>query len=306
MFRSILVPLDGSTFAEHALPLAVSLAQRSGGRLELVRAHILYALNEPYFGRLPFDPADEAEWRRQEQLYLDATARWLTAQTEVPVDTALVDGLVGEALLEHARAGKTDLIVMTTHSRGAVARTLLGSIADELVRGAPIPVLLTRPCESPPLLFPEPRLQLLLVPLDGSPLAERALEPAQELARLLEARCTLLRVVESGSVPTGLLEPAQAEAESYLGRIAAGMREESLDVRVRVAVAPHAAEAIAAEAQGSDLIVLATHGRGGVRRMILGSVADKVIRGSSTPVLVCRAATVRDSTVGSRQTASRH
>ncbi len=285
MFGSLLVPLDGSSVAEQALPLALSLARRAGGRLELVRAHVLYALNEHSAFRLPFDPKEEAAWRQQEQLYLDATARWIIAQSPVRIGTALVGGLAGDALLEHARASKADLIVMTTHGRGPVGRFFVGSIADELVRKAPIPVLLTRPREPAPDLIPEPFVQNLLVALDGSPLAEQALEPALALARLLEAPCTLLRVVEAHEI-----HQVQVEAEAYLKHLAGRLREQSLQVRSRVVVAGNVAEAIATEAQAGDLIVLATHGRGGVRRLLLGSVADKVIRSSTVPVLVYRPA----------------
>lgn len=288
MFGSIVVPLDGSPLAEHALPLAAALARRAGSQVELVRAHVLYALQETHAGRLPYDPAEEAEWRRQEQLYLDGTAGWLRPQAGVAVRTALIDGLVEDALLEHVRACKADLVVMTTHGRGGVGRLLLGSVADRLVREAPVPVLLTRPGEGALQLIPEPSLQRLLVPLDGSPLAEQALAPALELARLLEARCTLLRVVETGPAAEAVLDEHRADAETYLRSAAQRLAGSVLPVRTRVVVARHAAEAIAAEARASDLIVLATHGRGGIRRLLLGSVASKVIHESPVPVLVCR------------------
>lgn len=288
MFNSLLVPLDGSPFAEQALPLALSIARRAGGHLDLVRAHLHYALNDPPYIRLPYDPAEEAEWQKQEQLYLDATARWVTAESRVPVGTALVHGLVVDALLEHTQASKTDLIVMTTHGRGPFSRFFLGSVADELIRRTPVPILLTRPGQEAPVLFPEPIVQDVLILFDGSPLAEQVLQPAQDLSRLLEARCTLLYVVESGSVPSSMIDQRQEEAESYLNRLAARMREQSLQVRSRVAVAENAAEEITKESEASDLMILATHGRGGVRRFVLGSVADKVIRGSRAPVLVYR------------------
>jgi nucleotide-binding universal stress UspA family protein len=125
----------------------------------------------------------------------------------------------------------------------------------------------------------------VLVPLDGSGLAEQALGPALDLAHLLEARCTLLRVVESSGNPP---EAAREEAEAYLERAAGRLRGPGLSARPRVIVAPDAAEAIVGQARDSGLIALATHGRGGVGRMLLGSVADKVVRGTSTPVLVYR------------------
>jgi len=286
MFGSLLVPLDGSPFAEQALPLALSIARRAGSRLDLVRAHVVYALNERPYVRLPYDPALEAEWVQQEQLYLDATARWVTAGSRMPVNTALVYGLAADAILAHTQASKADLIVMTTHGRGPASRFFLGSVADELIRRSSVPLLLTRPSEPAPALIPEPVLENVLIPLDGSGLAEQVLGPALALAQLMDARCTLLRIVEAGTALAGRTE----EAEGYLEYLTRRLGGQSPQVRTRVVVAPHAAEAVGkeAQAQASDLIALATHGRGGAQRMVLGSVADKVIRGTSLPVLVYR------------------
>jgi nucleotide-binding universal stress UspA family protein len=166
-------------------------------------------------------------------------------------------------------------------------------VADELIRRALIPVLLVRPGEKAPGILPEPVLDNILIPLDGSALAEQALEPALDLARLMEARCSLLRVVESGSSPGDRGPggpPDGAQAEAYLGRVAGRLREQGVPVRTRVVVARHAAEAILeeAEAQASNLIALATHGRAGLKRLLPGSVADKLVRGAASPVLVYR------------------
>jgi nucleotide-binding universal stress UspA family protein len=132
-----------------------------------------------------------------------------------------------------------------------------------------------------------------LILLDGSVLAEQVLEPALDLARLMGARCTLLRVVESRSSPVGRATggpPEKAQAEAYLEHVAARVREQGVQVRTRVVIARHAAEAILKEAavQASNLIALATHGRGGLRRLLLGSVADKLFRAAASPVLVYR------------------
>ena len=174
---------------------------------------------------------------------------------------------------------------------GRLSRLGLGSVADELIRRAPMPVLLVRPGEKAPGIIPEPVLDNILIPLDGSALAEQVLEPALDLARLMEARCSLLRVVESRSSPAKHAGgPPERQAEAYLERVAARLREQGLQVRTRVVVARHVAEAILeeAEAQASNLIALATHGRGGLKRLLLGSVADKLIRAAASPVLVYR------------------
>jgi len=299
MFHSLLVPLDRSSCAEQALPLALSIARRAKARLNLVEVHALYALDDPTAGRAAFEPDLDAECQQQEQLYLDATAKWVTAVSPVSITTGVLSGstvlpdTVADSILERARTGQADLIVMTTHGRGPLNRFGLGSVADELIRRAPIPVLLVRPGEKATGLIPEPVLDHILIPLDGSALAEQVLAPALALARLMGAWCSLLRVVESRSSPEDRgpdASPDRMQAEAYLKRIAGRLREQGVQVRTRVVVARHAAEAIReeAEAQASHLIALATHGRGGLKRLLLGSVADQLIRTAAAPVLVYR------------------
>src|SRR5579872_1121247 len=138
MFLSLLVPLDRSAFAEQALPLALSLARRAGAALDLVEVHALYALASRTSGWLPFDPGEDAACKQKEQLYLEATAQWVRSMSPVPVTTGLLAGstvlpsTVADSILERARTGKADLIVMTTHGRGPLGRLGLGSVADEL------------------------------------------------------------------------------------------------------------------------------------------------------------------------------
>jgi nucleotide-binding universal stress UspA family protein len=285
MFQTLLVPLDRSAFAEHALPLAVSIARRAAAQLDLVQVHELYALADPACGWAPFNPAEDAQWKEKERLYLTATANWVSAVARVAVTATVLSGEVAEAILEQSWAGHADLIVLATHGRGPVTRFFLGSVADRVLRCATAPLLVVHGGETQPALIPEAVLEDLLVPLDGSPLAEQVLPAALELARLMEGRCTLLRVVGPGAA-------ALAEAEAYLERMAARLRAEGAQIQTRIVLARHAAEAILEQVRthGHDLVALATHGRGGARRVLLGSVADKVIRGVSTPVLVYRPA----------------
>jgi nucleotide-binding universal stress UspA family protein len=314
MYRSLLVPLDRSTFAEHALPLALRIARRAGARLDLVAVHALYALEDPHAGWCPFDHDRDAECKQQEQLYLDAAAKRVTSIAPVPVSAELLSGSnvlpasVAERLLERARVRGTDLVVMAIHGRAPLSRFVLGSVADELVRRASVPVLLVRPSGSEPEILAEHALDNILIPLDGSPLAEQVLRPAVDLACPMQARCTLLRVVEPHSAKdqgaNGL--PEKAEAEIYVRRVAARLRGHGLHVRTRLVAVRHVAEAILeeAEVQGSNLIALATHGRGGLQRLLLGSVADKLVRLAASPVLLYRptslgAASVPDETVRS-------
>jgi nucleotide-binding universal stress UspA family protein len=221
-----------------------------------------------------------------------------------------LDGPVADTISWHATATESDLLVMTTHGRGPLARFWLGSVADALVRQASVPILLVQPKEAPPDLAQEPVIRRVLMPLDGSELAEQILEPALALGDATQAEYTLLRVVQpmipGGHIPASakvsvlrepLLKQLQArhrqewtEAQGYLERIAEQLRARALTVQTRVVSQERPATAILedASAHGADLIALATHGRGGLKRLLLGSVADKVLRGAATPVLVNR------------------
>jgi nucleotide-binding universal stress UspA family protein len=293
MFRTIVVPLDDSPFAEQVLPWALSLAQRAGATLDLVRGHLLYALTQPSAAWAPFDPAAEADTKQEERAYLGAVARRLAGAARVSVTTTLVDGLEAEGILRRVREGRADLVVMATHGRGPLGRFFLGSVADVLVRETSVPVLLVRPRGVAPDLLPGPAVANVLVPLDGSRLAEQVLSPAADLARALLAPCTLLRVLEPSGIATesaSLAAARTAAALVYLEAVADRLRGQGLPVRARVAVTAHPARAILSEARALEgtVITLATHGRSGVPRLVLGSVADQVIRTAPGPVLVYR------------------
>jgi nucleotide-binding universal stress UspA family protein len=298
MYHSLLVPLDQSPFAKDALPLALSIARRSGARLDLVEVHTLYALGDPTSGRVPFESERDVECRQQEQHYLDATAESVATTLQVPVTTAVLPGsavlpaTIADAIVERARISKSNLIVMTTRGRRPVSRFVLGSVADELLHRASVPILMMRPCPIGRETDDNPILDNILIPLDGSALAEQVLEPAQELARIMNARCCLLRVVDTRSFAYGWEaggKPETTRAETYLQCVAGKLREQGLRVETRVVVSRHAPEAILEEAEGQEcnLIAIATHGRGGLARLLMGSVADRLIQGAACPVLVC-------------------
>jgi nucleotide-binding universal stress UspA family protein len=209
------------------------------------------------------------------------------------IDGEPVDGLHAAAL-EH----DVDLVVMTSHGRGGFRRAWLGSVADQLIRRCDRPVMLLKPASEDDV---DPRARrdfaTILVPLDGSAAAEAALAPALALARLQPAPITLLRVVStpvsvlSGPVPYGVVDHValvhrQEAAEKYLNELAERLREDEVEVSTAVLHDEPLADAIIDYAKSADaLIVIATHGRGGLKRLVLGSVADKVIRGAAGPVV---------------------
>jgi nucleotide-binding universal stress UspA family protein len=200
---------------------------------------------------------------------------------------------------------------MTTHGRGLVGRFWLGSVADQLIRELPVPLLLVRPQAGKVDMNREVVLSRMVIPLDGSPLAEHVIEPAIALGGFMGAEYTFLRVVRSLALPpmTDFVPPAtskegqsllqkleklQAEevqsAGDYLKHLEQSFTAVGRRIRTKVVTAEQPVAAILEEATpaGNDCIALATHGRSGLRRMILGSVADKVIRSASVPVLVYR------------------
>jgi nucleotide-binding universal stress UspA family protein len=309
MYRTILVPLDGSPFGEHALPLAVSIARRSGAAIQLAHVHtpVITAEGDSL---LLTDYSVDFKVRERERNYLDRIVKQVEAASTVPVTPVLLDGFVADVLTAAPRTLGVDLIVMTTHGRGPLSRFWLGSVADELVRRASVPLVLVRPGEGTLDMGQEKVLRHILIPLDGSALAEQILGQALALGIPMEAEYTLLRVIkpvtiahpELSSSPVSfygqelvgkldkLQEEVSNEARNYLEEVATPLRAQSLVVRTCVVTRDQVASGILDEAAAHpvDLIALETHGRGGLARLFLGSVADKVLRGGSLPMLVLR------------------
>jgi nucleotide-binding universal stress UspA family protein len=300
MYQNLLVPLDGSLFAEHALPVAASIAKRCGGSIELARVETkLHSLE------LPPELADNefARASADARAYLEETAQRLRAAAQVPVTTSLLEGRVAQALHDRSAAAGVDLIVLTSHGRGPISRMWLGSVADQLIREAPCPLLLVRPGETPPDLSRDFAVRHVLIPLDGSKFAEQILKPAMALGEHMKADFRLLRVVQPvmvggfEHVTTAVSGPQaslvgflETEARRYIARAGQIFQERSLAATQHVAMHVQPATAILqdAEAHGTDLIALATHGYRGPARFFLGSVADKVVRGASCAVLLYR------------------
>jgi nucleotide-binding universal stress UspA family protein len=296
MYRSILVPLDGSPFSEHALPVAAQIARLAGAPLQLVRV-----VTNDHAADAVFGATGQYPWQEGRE-YLHRAADLLERRAGLWPSFRLLGGPVVDTLCEHATEQGPDLVVMTTHGRGPLSRLWLGSVADELVRRLPMPLLLVRPHGEAPDWAGAP-LKNLLIALDGSPWSEAVLGPAVELGRLTGASFTLLGAVSpppvaafdlpvygAGLIDESALEGVKGVMHAYLEGAARPLREQGLAVVTRVVPEGRPATAILAEAeaQGCDLIALATHGRHGLSRLFLGSVADKVVRGASTSVLLCR------------------
>jgi nucleotide-binding universal stress UspA family protein len=277
----ILVPLDGSELAERAVSTAASLARSTRAGLVLAHVHAPLTADPIHVEGLPVLDAELHPLRRlHEQTYLERAKRRLAAGADVSV-VVLEGGPVGASLVRHAAGIGARLIVMATHGRGGVERAWLGSVADDIVRQSPIPLLLLRPHPVPSVV----RVRRILVPVDGSALAEAILEPVLGLARLeSEPELVLLTVIPQES--PGFQPAAHAWLDGLVHRLdASGVR-----VRTRVERADSVAHAIldVARQEETDVLAVATHGRSGLVRLALGSVADELVRRSHMPILLWR------------------
>jgi nucleotide-binding universal stress UspA family protein len=301
MFRSILVPLDGTRFAEAALPAAARLARRARGRLHLLLAHQpTLALVGPGEIAAP-DPGLDRALLDQEESYLAGVAASAGQAGVGTVTLGQAVGPAGDAICEEADRIEADLIVMATHGRSALGRFWLGSVSSHVVRDAGVPVLLVHPNREESALQRDTGAGIL-VALDLSLFAEAILEPVMDLANLLQAHVTLLHVVEPNYHAVDPLTPypldqdrtvsdiRRADAQRRLDDVADRLRARGLCVSARVTIAPNAAVEVleTLEVRKYDLLAMTTHGAGGLRHLLSGSVADKVIRSAGKPVLVLR------------------
>lgn len=269
MSVTVMVPLDGSPAAEAALPWAVRLASKSGGGVRLVGVHAPPAMvldGEVVVGAvIPDEP-----FREKEVAYFtEVRARLISSG--VPISADLLDGGVVSSLAEYATNLRPTWIVMLSHVRGTLGRFFRGETATEFLRRSPCPVLLVHETDT------SAEAKHALIPLDGSPLAERMIGPATEFARTLGADVTLLTAAADAKLP---------DADGYLARHAATIRADGLNVQTQVVHEGRAAEAILAATTAGTVIALATHGRGGLSKLVWGSVTDQVVHRATTPVLV--------------------
>ncbi|MEJ2216790.1 MAG: universal stress protein [Gemmatimonadota bacterium] len=306
MYHRIVVPLDGSRFGDAALPFAESIARRSGAAVDLVHVH----LPEPR------DPSQEAftpyryenvaaaehdfdeEQCAREEAEIAYRAQRVAKGAGVPAYVRILHGQVPTALAEDVAAACADLVVMATHGGVSPSGARIKSVADQLVRNLDRPLLLLRPDEAGQHQGIEPGFSRILVALDGSAFSEQILGPATELAQLYDARMVLVLVVSPaasiGIRTVGLdsagLQARREESEAYLVRLAARLAERVEEPDVVAIVGRHPAESILACArrEGADLVAMATHGRGGLSRLLLGSTAQEVVRRADRPLLLYR------------------
>lgn len=286
---TILLPLDGSALSERAIPFATMLARKAGQSLLLLRAVDTLAAPTDAAGKALMHEAQEA---------LDSTAA-LLSEDGLTVTTRVLDQHPATAILDAAAEEDISLIVMSTHGRGGLGRFLYGSVTDMVLRHAPVPVLTVPPHGIP--TWPANQPLKILVPLDGSELSRAALGPAVELADILGGTLVLASVAVLPGygmyaegyafVDASAFEEVLAETEAYLESVAAELRTPTRAVEISASYgSPYIGVMEAARTLKVGLIVMATHGRSGMTRILLGSVATSAIRQTEVPILLVRPA----------------
>ncbi|MBI4498462.1 MAG: universal stress protein [Chloroflexi bacterium] len=325
MLQRMVVGLDGSSLAETVLPYVRALAQGLGAEVTLL--HVVHvpeevatttrhsAIVEIMNGDVLTVP-EEASATGGHRTYLDQIWQHAAAQADlylrrvaqrfasggIVVKTATAVGDAATEIVRYADREGMDLIALATHGRSGLQRWLYGSVADKVLHAAHVPLLLVRPSAEPAEL-PQ-QIRQVVVPLDGSPLAETVLPQALVLASRLGVPVVLLRAVESVYIfgePTAsttfayedLLEEVQQVAQQYLEGMAANL--ESLGITVQTVVpvgSPARAIITYVQDHPGSLVLMATHGRTGITHLLLGSVARRVVQHLGAPVLVVRPAAV--------------
>lgn len=305
MYKKMLVPLDGSDLAERVFVYVKELA----GRLDL-QVELLHVCAREQYEMLPMHEA-----------YMDRVADKLRSQTDevrtttggspeaeaVRIVGRVRVGYAAEEILRYADEEKVDIILMATHGRSGITRWVLGSVADKVLRVAKVPVLLVRTGIPEEVMYDKWPKRTILVPLDGSKLAEAVLPHVEALARQRGVEVTevvLLRVNEPlviladypASRPVSweehveqMMARSKEEGEQYLADVQKRIAGAGLKVRSEVIVGTPADAIIDYSSQNRfNFIVMATHGRSGLSRWAFGSVAEKVLIGGSSPVLLVR------------------
>jgi nucleotide-binding universal stress UspA family protein len=298
MFENFLVPMDTSEMSELVLPYVELLATRLGQPV-----HLLTVADD---GQLMLIAPQNVlitqfveERRTLVSGYLKEVRERLEANG-VTVTTEMASGHVADTILSTAEKRSSGLIAMATHGRVGPERWFLGSIADRIARSATTPVLLVRPGDD---AASAASISRIILPLDGSTLAEAAIPQATFLAKTFDSPIVMVRTLDmtwlgAGNGMTGdfaltpeLQELLESDAKEYLAQTAAGLEQDGLKVE-RVFSFRLPADEIVQQAHAAPgaLIVMNSHGRSGLGRTVLGSVADRVMRTAEAPVLLVRGA----------------
>lgn len=308
----ILVPLDGSSLAEQAIPYALTLLP-AGGNVTLLRVIPRpEAIHDPLGGVLMSEQEVLTRFRVMAgQEAVDAIGRWSGANPGIKMEIVIQVGDPAEQILETGRERRVDMIVMASKGRGAFGRLALGSVADRIARSSDVPVVVVRPDDALADLS-RPLIRRLLVPLDGSERSRAALPVASALARQLHASVLLVNVIDFTRAASPALAYGAAFSQDLYDEVMAGVLVDARRVLdsagaklMNDGIPAHwevlegsPAEAIIEVAAPGDLIVMTSHGDGGFKRWLLGSVAEKLVRHSPVPIVIVPARVSEHQSVG--------
>lgn len=317
MYERIAVPLDGTPFGDYALRFAVEIAKRSGAALRLVHVHVPRHVEHGLFGVATFrhrvmaaaDPVADLRLFEAEQKAIGERATEVAQASGLEVSSHIIGGRIGDAVEREAEAWDADLIVMATHARSGLDRIRHGSIADQVVRHAKIPVLLVRP---PDNQFRRPvatSFRHIMVALDGSHFSEQALPSAAGMAEMFGARLTLVHVecppgdrLFAGDAVSdaAMTEQYGVACRRYLEDVRSRNEESLAEAAIEPIVArfPTVSLMDAAVRLEVDLICMATHGRGGLSRALVGSTANEILSNTWLPVLLHRPTAMANEEMG--------
>ena len=307
MYERILVPLDGSEFSERVLPVAERLARDMALPIHLLHSiepehpSISQSLNE----RLYY--IHSAHHRGMHARAYAEPVRARLMEAGLSVNITIPQGDPGDVIVEEADREPGTLITMSSHGRSGASRWWTGSVADRVLHKTASPLLMIRPGDRRGAAA-EGKFGRIVVPVDGSEMAEQALDHASHLGKSMGLVVELVRAIPSVEEynslarlgPASLVSQApsyaeyrgivEGEARDYLAELAGRLKGDGAQVDWRVLHGPAAAAIIDHSVASEDaLLVMTTHGRSGVARMVLGSVAERVVRQSGEPVLLIRA-----------------
>lgn len=326
MFKRILLPLDGSARAEQAMPVAACLAQASKGSVILLRVLSLAGnwiwQEDPLLAQEVLKVEQEDSRVRLEQL---AHAPLLAGREIIQ---EIVQGIPAATILITAQTQQADLIVLCSHGRTGLKRWALGSVAQKVARASPVPVLVLNERADAPLHEQiSTRPIRVMVTLDGSPLAERALQPAIQLSTALSAPfpaalhlvhiLPLSLAFEYGQedAVAKLRREKMQKAQTYLAHLQKQVLANHPTISVTSTLAMNQdiagtllsiaetgeGEGLNGPTEASDILALTTHGRGGLERWVIGSIAVRILSATRLPLLIVHPSTLSQADTFSSQ-----
>ncbi|MCC6312892.1 MAG: universal stress protein [Thermomicrobiales bacterium] len=292
---TLLVPLDGSQMANQAVPFAAAMA---GPDARFVLLRVL-ASTGPIEEMLTPERSAEVRGAAENEALRSLEDARMLLPADANVELSVVSGNPADAIVATAASRGIGAIVVATHARGAVGRWVFGSVADRIARASSVPVLIVRAAPDAALVR-DIAFRRVVVPLDGSQLALDALRPAAAIARAHDLPILLLTAVDlarltpmapavampiPGNIYEEMYEEITDAAHAALKEAAANPCVAGLAVTTEVRVgSPFVA--IETVVNPGDVIVLTSHGRSGVRRWLLGSVAEQLVRDSPAPIVI--------------------